>query len=319
MQDVTTPASLVEIDGNPLPPGIACGTLSTPDRVRLRFAVAPSATGKTRGTILLLQGRNETIEKYFETITDLTRLGYMVATFDWRGQGASQRQRGSRTTGHVAGFAAYQIDLETIFREVVLPDCHGPYAILAHSMGGAIAIASAPGFVNRVERIVASTPMIALPGSHGSSLHWSMTAIRMIGLGRLPMRSADRSRTWTAERNPLTSDPARFQRNRQLREAAPQLFVGGPTASWVAAASAAMRQLDDSDVVAKLHVPTLIVTAGADQVVSSAAAERLAWRMRSGHALSIAGARHELLQEADLYRAPFLAAADSFIGGALTL
>ena len=86
MNPTDGPTGLFELDGNPLPEGIACGFLSTPDRVRLRFAVAPSRLGSTRGTVVLLQGRNEAIEKYFETIADLTALGYAVATFDWRSE-----------------------------------------------------------------------------------------------------------------------------------------------------------------------------------------------------------------------------------------
>ncbi|RYE84901.1 MAG: alpha/beta hydrolase [Hyphomicrobiales bacterium] len=320
MNPTDGPTGLFELDGNPLPEGIACGFLSTPDRVRLRFAVAPSRLDSTRGTVVLLQGRNETIEKYFETIADLTALGYAVATFDWRGQGGSQRLRGAARTGHVPSFDAYAIDLETIFRSLILPDCTGPYAILAHSMGGAVALLAAPRIGAHVARIVAAAPLIGMPGnSRANGLFLGMNTMRFLGLGRVPVRGVGRSAGWTAERNPLTSDTRRFERNRALMKAAPQLFVGGPTAAWVAGAVGAARRLDDSDVIAALRVPTLIVTAGHDRVVSSPAAERLAWRMRSGHALSVPGARHELMQEADLYRAPFIAAFDSFAGAALPL
>ena len=319
MDPVHTINDLVDLVGNPRPAGIVAGALTTPDRIRLRYAVAPSQLPRTRGTVVLLQGRNEAIEKYFETIADLTALGYAVATFDWRGQGGSQRLRGASKTGHVPSFEGYVTDLDTVFREVVLPDCRGPYVILAHSMGAAVAMLAAPRLVNRVERIVASTPMVSLASrrSGAGGLFYAMSALRFLGLGRLPVRGENHSRNWTAAQNPLTSDIRRFQRNRNLIAAAPQLFVGSPTTSWVAAAARTFRRLDDSDVVARIHVPTLFITAGSDRVVSSSAAERLAWRMRSGHALSIAGARHELMQEADIFRAPFLAAFDSFAGGAL--
>lgn len=314
--------SLVETEGNPLPEGIVSGTLSTPDRVKLRFGVCPSRLARTRGTVILLQGRNEAIEKYFETIADLTGLGYMVATFDWRGQGGSDRLLRDPRKGHVASFGAYVEDLESVLREVVLPDCRGPYAILAHSMGGMVAMLASPRLVNRVERIVAAAPFVALPrtrtGSGGLAL--GATAMRLLGLGRVTLGMRQRAaRSWTAQNNPLTSDARRFERNRRLIEAVPDLFLGSPTAAWIAAATRAIRALDDSDAVARLQVPTLFVTAGADRIVSSPAAERLAWRMRSGHSLSLPGARHEILHEADRYRTPFLAAFDSFAGGALPL
>ncbi|GGD95332.1 lysophospholipase [Aureimonas endophytica] len=310
---------LADIAGNPRPKGIEPGTLRTADGIELRYAVTPSQRFATRGTILLLQGRNEAIEKYFETIEDLSARGYCVLTFDWRGQGGSQRVTRNPAKGHITHFDAYFRDFEAVFRDVALPDCRGPYAVLAHSMGAAVAILGAKAFLNRIERIVASAPLVALAGARPRTNQFFVAAnlLRWTGFSGLPVRGGRGAAAYTPARNPLTSDRHRFERNRRLAAEAPHLFVNGPTAGWLAAATGAMRRLDDSDVIAELHVPTLIVTAGADAVVSSAAAERLGWRMRSGHVLALPEARHELLQEADRFRAPFLAAADAFIGGAM--
>ncbi len=140
------------------------------------------------------------------------------------------------------------------------------------------------------------------------------------GLGRLPVApSLLPGRRIRAASPALSSDPRRLARNAALAEAAPWLFLGKPTVSWLAAVTGAMRRLEDSDNIARLGVPTLIVTAGQDAVVDSRAAERLAWRMRSGSSLTIPFARHELLQEADRFRAPFMEAFESFTAGALPL
>jgi len=45
-----------------------------------------------KGTVCVFGGRGEFIEKYFETIGELRRRGFAVATMDWRGQGRSSRQ-----------------------------------------------------------------------------------------------------------------------------------------------------------------------------------------------------------------------------------
>lgn len=320
MNQMLVHTGLIETPGNPLPEGIVSGTLTTRDKVSLRFAVAPSRLPSTRGTVILLQGRNEAIEKYFETIGDLTALGYMVATFDWRGQGGSARLLKRSRLGHVTSFDAYVEDLEAVFRDVVLPDCRGPFAILAHSMGGAVAMLAAPRLLNRIERIVCAAPLISLPeaGPDPRRLLVGTTAMRWMGLGRVPLPSPARAKgPPSVATSFLTSDERRLMRNVALVEAAPDLFVGHPTAAWLRAATATMRHLDDSDVIAGLRVPTLFVTAGADRVVSSPASERLAWRMRSGHSITLPGARHEILQEADRHRAPLLAAFDAFAGGAM--
>jgi hypothetical protein len=66
--------------------------VKTPDGVRLRYAVSPGLPGG-RGTVCILPGRADFIERYFETIRDLQARGYAVAILDWRGQGGSDRLR----------------------------------------------------------------------------------------------------------------------------------------------------------------------------------------------------------------------------------
>ncbi|RUW25580.1 alpha/beta hydrolase, partial [Mesorhizobium sp. M1A.F.Ca.IN.020.06.1.1] len=63
------------------------------------------------------------------------------------------------------------------------------------------------------------------------------------------------------------------------------------------------------------QVPTLIVGAGADQVVSTKAVESYARRLRVGSLLMIDGAHHEILQERDVFREQLLAAFDAFVPG----
>ncbi len=308
----------VEIDGNPRPKGLTGGWLTLRDGKRLRYALArPERTA--RGTVLLLAGRNETIEKYFETIGDLTARGFGVAIFDWRGQGGSDRQIRNVSRGYIDRMETYVSDLETFVESVLERDCRPPYVILAHSMGGLVALAAVPRLVRRFERMVLSAPLVAVgqgaPGRGATAL--LARTMRWTGFGRVPLRRIERSGGGAPAYNRLTSDPARADRNRRLVEAAPHLFVRNLTARWLDVCFGEMRRLDDSDVVATLHLPTLFVTAGDDRVVSSARAERLAWRMRSGHFLTIPGARHELLQERDAFREQLLAAFEGFVSSVM--
>ena len=86
--------------------------------------------------MVVLQGRAEFIEKYFETVRDLRARGFAVATFDWRGQGLSDRALSDRHKGYVRNFSNYITDLEAMMEQVVMPDCPPPFFALAHSMGG---------------------------------------------------------------------------------------------------------------------------------------------------------------------------------------
>lgn len=131
------PVLAATMDCHP-PSNLRAGWVTTPDGVRLRYAMSRPTHGRVRGTVLLLHGRAEFIERYYETITDLDRRGFAVLTFDWRGQGGSQRVLRDPRRGHVRSFADYDTDLETMVHQVMLPDLPGPYVALGHSTGGQI-------------------------------------------------------------------------------------------------------------------------------------------------------------------------------------
>ncbi|MEJ1938649.1 alpha/beta hydrolase, partial [Nostoc sp. NIES-2111] len=96
-------------DANPVPDGARTRLVETADGVMLRAAGFP-ARGRARGTVLLLQGRGDQIEKYFEVVDDLRARGFGVLAFDWRGQGGSQRLLPDPRKSHVDDFAAYRRD-----------------------------------------------------------------------------------------------------------------------------------------------------------------------------------------------------------------
>jgi lysophospholipase len=58
-----------------------------------------------------------------------------------------------------------------------------------------------------------------------------------------------------------------------------------------------------------------VVAAGDDPVCATPAIERFAARLKSGHAIVLPGARHEILMERDPIREQFWAAFDAFIPG----
>lgn len=310
---------LFESDINRGPPGTRSGTLGMRDGTVLRYAVTQAAGAPPRGTVLLLQGRNEYIEKYFETITDLATGGLTVVSFDWRGQGGSSRLLRDTARGHVDSFDDYVSDLGEVLNELVLPHCSPPYYILAHSTGGLIALLGAPLLAKHIRRMVLVSPFLGLPGSRlaisGIRLATGMQGL--MGLGRY-YANAQRRRSNAARPfagNPLTSDARRYMRNAETVRRFPQLGLAGPTARWVTAALHAIRKINDHAFTMNFSIPTLIVAAGSDQVVSTLATERFAARLRNGALLTIDGARHEILQEADFFREQLLAAFDAFVPG----
>ncbi len=284
---------------------------------KIRYAVFRSKAPVIRGTIVLLQGRNESIEKYFETIGDLVAAGFWVATFDWRGQGGSERLSPHWTHGHVEDFTDYERDLTIFLDEIVLPDTRLPFSIVAHSMGALVALSLAPMLASRIDRMVLLAPFVGLGGQAigERGIGAIATAMRWIGLGRLPL-SADKGNRTPFKGNVLTADERRYARNLALIDARPQLRVGPPTARWLSEAFKTIRRVLKHEHLTRITIPAVILAPTADKLVPYLPVERLASNFRAGHLIPIDGARHELLQEADRYRAQALAAILVFLPGA---
>jgi len=138
-----------------------------------------------------------------------------------------------------------------------------------------------------------------------------------LGLGRLfvPGGGDTAIATKPFDGNRLTSDPVRYARNAALSAAARNLSIGDPTIGWVRNAFKLMRRLAAPSAALEVKVPTLIIAAGLDPVVSTPAIERFAARLKTGSALVLPTARHEILMENDDIRAQFWAAFDAFIPG----
>ena len=302
---------------NPVPDNASGGFFRARDGRQIRYARFAPGGRPEKGTVVLLQGRNECIEKYFETIRDLSARGLGTATFDLRGQGGSDRLIRDPRKGYVKSFGQYVDDLDIFFREVVLPDCRGPYYILAHSTGALVALLASASLVNRVQRMVLLTPLIGMPGQRYSmkSIRTMTTALMFMGLGRMYVKRKRAKAAAPFEINDLTSDPVRYRRNTSVYEEHPHLALSGLTVRWLRAASMAVLRVSDPQFLAGMRIPTLIVTAGADSIVSTRAASDYARRLRLSSLLTIDGARHEILQEANFYREQFLAAFDAFIPG----
>ena len=308
---------LVSIPANPVPDNVVTGAVKTPDGVTLRFARWAPPPGR-KGTVVVMQGRAEFIEKYFETVRDLRARGFAVATFDWRGQGLSDRALSDRHKGYVRNFSEYATDLDTIMEQVVLPDCPPPIFALAHSMGGAVAVRACHDGSRWFERVVLSAPMLALPPGPFTRLGGPLARLMRFmgrGTGYVPTGGAAASGSEEFIGNVLTSDQVRFARNAAVLQEEPDLGLGAPTIAWADSALRAMKNFAAPSYPANIRQPMLMVAAGRDEVVSTAAIEQFGMNLLAGRHLILAGSRHEILQEQDHYRGQFWAAFDAFVPG----
>ncbi len=311
---------LVALAKNPVPGGAVPGELKTRDGARLRFVRWDATRGPRRGTVCLLGGRGEFIEKYFEVVADLRRRGFAVATMDWRGQGGSSRALANPLKGHVGSFSEYDSDLNFFMKEIVLPDCPPPFLALGHSMGANVLLRNAARPGSWFERMILCSPMITLAdqrvGYPQALAHAYAEVGCLLGFGRSYIKGgSDRIvEQGPFDGNLLTSDRERWYRNKAVLDTNPALGLGSPTIGWLRAAYRSMGLVSSDGYAASVKVPMMIFVAGKDEIVSSRACEDFAVGLKVGTHVLLPSARHEILQEADSIRLRFWAAFDAYLG-----
>lgn len=300
---------------NPAPYDYTAGYFTGHKGVKLRYAIFRSVISPARGTVVLLHGRNEFIEKYFETIRDLNAMGLWVATFDLRGQGGSDRIAKNPRKGHVRRFGDYEHDLSIFLEEIVLPDTRLPFFLVAHSTGALVALSAAPWLSNRISRMALAAPYVGLRHERlPIEIIRPLAALACLtGFGRLSTGEDRSHRPFPG--NPLTSDAGRFARNAGIIAAHPELTVGAPTFRWLHETLKAARGVTLQEHLTRINIPTLILAPVLDGLIPYSVQEDLSRSFRAGQLVTINGARHELFQERDVYRAQALAAIEAFMPG----
>ncbi len=209
------------------------------------------------GTVVLLPGRTEYVEKYGRTAVDLLTRGFATATLDFRGQGLAERALADPLPGHVDDFAEFQRDVRALVgfaRARGLPE---PFYLLAHSMGGCIGLRTLLG-PHPFRAVAFSAPMwgIKLPAWQRPLILPGARLACALGLGlRYAPGTGPASYVLEAafEDNTLTRDREMWDTMGDHLRAQPGLALGGPTIGWLRAAlieCADLRRLPSPDLAA---------------------------------------------------------------------
>ena len=291
--------------------------LTTSDRRRLRYGIFPCRT-PAKGTVLLLSGRSEFMEKYTETVQDLNRLGFHVYSFDWRGQGLSTRGLKDRHKGYVGSYLEYIGDLHRFVTEILQPHAPKPFICLSHSMGGHIFLRYLHDYPGVFHKSVLVSPMVDIytPPVPRPLTVWLTHLARRLqkthayapGEGCYRPPDPDRFKT-----NCLTTDLKRYLTAATAVDGNTDLALGGVTYGWLAATFESIEVLNRPDYLAAVHTPSLMVTAGADRVVPPKAQRKACRAMPDCRFEWIPGAYHEILMEADRFRDRFWEFFDRFV------
>lgn len=217
---------------------------------------APDA--KPIGAVLLTHGYAEHRGRYGQVISALTARGLMVASYDLRGHGHSEGER-----GHILSFRDYVDDAYALGAELAKDDrwkSAGLPVLLGHSLGGLISFHVALSDPSGARGVVLSSPFfgLALEVPAPKRLAGRLMS-RVLPAFGLPsgLRGAD-----------VTHDPV-------LARAYDEdpMLVKKATARWFTEAMAAQqRALEDAP---SMRLPLTIFHGGADKIASVEATRRV--------------------------------------------
>lgn len=308
--DQTSPDHFVVTPGNPVPEGAEVIWFTGSAGRNLRACIIPARReGGARGTAIVCPGRTEFIEKYFEVAEDLLDRGFAVLILDWPGQGLSDRLLPDRGKGHIDRFETFMGALKNGLAalEDRLPR---PYVSVAHSMGGAIALAAIVEDLIHVDAAAFCAPMWGIK-QRIFGMRYLVWAMRVMGRADDYIQQPGPAETF--ETNIVTHDRRRWEMNRDLVEASPDLFLGPVTWGWLGASLQIFATFAKAAKIRRIETPMMIATAEDEQLVENEAHGRIADLLPNAEHIIVPGAYHEILMETDDLRAQFWDAFDRLL------
>ena len=271
--------------------------LKTDDGVRIRVGVWNAHTEQAKGSVFMLPGRTEYIEKYSPAATAFADHGLASAAIDWRGQGLADRLVADRMSGHVDRFTDYQRDLDAMMAHA--GDLPKPWFILGHSMGGAIGLRAV---MDRSDFTAAtfSGPMWGIRTSAVMKpIMWGLCKLaRQFGFDGAYPPTTTRSKSYIMtepfKTNGLTRDAEMYQWMRDQLTAHPELQLGAPSLRWL---YEALLDIEELGARPSPDLPCLTIMGSEEAIVDQT---RIKARMAQwpGSVLHVEpDGRHELLME----------------------
>lgn len=291
--------------------------LKAPDGTLLRYRHWPPTTYlDNKPTVLILPGRATAIEKVDNIIEQLRSRGYHVWALDWRGQGRSTREAGTR--GYIKDYALYIADLDLFIRTFLKTDTQKrPLVVLGQSMGAHIGLRYMAEYPGVIAGAVMTAPMLDInTGGYSRKVaKWLCDMMVKLGLEKNYIYSQGDYNPVTQpfEGNVLTHNQEMFYYHRHLQIEHPDIVVGGVTFGWVKATIESIEYLNTPEMLGRIQVPVKIYAAEEEEVVDNSRIEKIVDWLPKSELEIIAGARHQLLSEVPEVEQRILNGFDRFV------
>jgi lysophospholipase len=224
-------------------------SITTTDGTRLY--VRRREAEDARGEVIILHGFGEHSGRYGELIGHLIDRGYSITAYDQRGHGQSDG-----LPGHVDRFTDYEADLAQVIASVRARASSNRAFLIAHSMGGLVALRYLAGESVKLTGAVISAPLIAVA---------KPVPAHKVMIARVGGRVAPRLRLDNG------INPAVLSRDPEVGRAyaADPLVNRLVSTRWFAEAMTAMEEVRQR--AALITLPLLVMHGGEDRLTSMAA------------------------------------------------
>lgn len=227
------------------PEGWAWGTVKIEGAPENRYGVAAPAISPHGPAMVILTGYGESAEIYFETVRELNARGWTVWVIEPHGQGGSGKLPGKGDIGQSAGFDKDEAAVRYLIENVIRPRDQN-VTLAAHGSSAAVALMLLEADFRRVARLFLWDPDLApvpdarkegdltrlgLGGQRAQGSPWARPTVNITRRATLPL-------AWPV--------------------ANPDLRMGGPSHSWLAAKDAAVSQATAPAALGRITTPTTI-------------------------------------------------------------
>ena len=298
-----------------IPPGASIHRWTAPDGWDMRAFAWPARTATRRGSILFQGGRGDVFEKYLEAFDHWHDQGWTITSFDWRGQGGSGRLTEAANCGDIESFDQFVADLRAFYGDWVAAT-PGPHIVIAHSMGGHIALRALVENAIAPDAAVLVAPMLGVKSPLGAAMGERLARL-MGGVGnssRPAWKGNEKPYTTETRHSLLTHDEDRYADELWWQATNPDTVTGPPSWRWLIEAFRSMRELRKSPRLKAMRVPVLMLVADVDGLVDTKAALAIAARLPDARVVRFGKeSAHEILREVDKIRNRAIGEIDLFL------
>ena len=306
-------APYLELDDYKAPKGINSYFVKMDDGIRLRVCHWICELEKIKGTILLQQGHNEFIEKYYETIQEFLDRGYSVVSFDWRGQGMSDHQLKDIHKAFITSFKRHDRDMRCILQKIVISNFPKPLIGIGHSMGGCIMLSALYEHPDKFSKGILSAPIKKLKNERFLRTASSLMNIFKKDTDYILGSKPNMGKEIPFEENDLTTDKDRYKRILQLVRKKPDIRLWGVTNGFAKAVNKQFKVIRQKSWVESIKPKVLIINNTQDRVVSAQKTNEIHKRLPNSEMITFDTTEHEIFMEKDIHRKRLWNSIDQFI------